>query len=358
MTPDRDKPRCSHPTRTGKPCRAQVVRGSDPPVCAVHSRRAVPPRARGDGRCTAVTPDGERCRAWALRGSDPPLCVFHADPEHVSGETHARVAEAVEPGLVPVSGPALAAPAGRRCTAVRKDGERCRLWAIRGTDPPRCSAHADRLFRLPSPPPDEDRCCYRTKRGERCRHWAVRGSNPPACSIHAGLARSPMTLRPGETGCSFRNYRGQPCRARALPGSDPPACAVHAGLWHPEETSRGNVNAWKHGAYSMHLFDGLAELYERTVDDYLAGEIAVVRELAHRLARVQGEAARLYKEGSMSTNAFASITEVAFRAFRRLADLLLQDHKLRKADAQSRKLREYVQRIVDDLDKKEKGEPL
>jgi len=29
----------------------------------------------------------------------------------------------------------------RRCTALRKDGEPCRAWAVRGSDPPRCGAH-------------------------------------------------------------------------------------------------------------------------------------------------------------------------------------------------------------------------
>jgi hypothetical protein len=29
----------------------------------------------------------------------------------------------------------------KRCTAVRADGEPCRAWAVRGTDPPRCAAH-------------------------------------------------------------------------------------------------------------------------------------------------------------------------------------------------------------------------
>jgi hypothetical protein len=31
--------RCSHPTRTGKPCRAWAVRGSDPPACVFHGGR-------------------------------------------------------------------------------------------------------------------------------------------------------------------------------------------------------------------------------------------------------------------------------------------------------------------------------
>jgi len=32
----------------------------------------------------------------------------------------------------------------RRCTARTQDGSPCRAWAVRGTEPPRCSAHAGR----------------------------------------------------------------------------------------------------------------------------------------------------------------------------------------------------------------------
>lgn len=31
----------------------------------------------------------------------------------------------------------------QRCTATCKDGTPCRAWAVRGTDPPLCSAHRD-----------------------------------------------------------------------------------------------------------------------------------------------------------------------------------------------------------------------
>jgi hypothetical protein len=30
----------------------------------------------------------------------------------------------------------------RRCTAIRNDGGSCRAWAVRGSQPPRCAAHA------------------------------------------------------------------------------------------------------------------------------------------------------------------------------------------------------------------------
>ncbi len=33
---------------------------------------------------------------------------------------------------------------GQRCSAANPDGKTCRAWAVRGTDPPLCSAHAGR----------------------------------------------------------------------------------------------------------------------------------------------------------------------------------------------------------------------
>ena len=31
---------------------------------------------------------------------------------------------------------------GRRCEALKADGERCRAWAVRSSDPPRCASHS------------------------------------------------------------------------------------------------------------------------------------------------------------------------------------------------------------------------
>lgn len=32
----------------------------------------------------------------------------------------------------------------RKCSGVKKNGERCQAWAVKGSDPPLCSAHAGR----------------------------------------------------------------------------------------------------------------------------------------------------------------------------------------------------------------------
>ena len=33
----------------------------------------------------------------------------------------------------------------RRCMAIKPDGDPCRAWAIRGSDPPRCAAHSGKV---------------------------------------------------------------------------------------------------------------------------------------------------------------------------------------------------------------------
>jgi len=30
-------------------------------------------------RCTALKRDGEKCRCWAMAGTEPPCCLYHAD---------------------------------------------------------------------------------------------------------------------------------------------------------------------------------------------------------------------------------------------------------------------------------------
>ena len=38
---------------------------------------------------------------------------------------------------------------GRRCESLRADGERCRAWAVREVDPPRCASHSGLTGALP-----------------------------------------------------------------------------------------------------------------------------------------------------------------------------------------------------------------
>jgi hypothetical protein len=48
-------------------------------------------------------------------------------------------------------------PSARRCSALNPDGRPCRAWAIRGSDPPLCSAHAGRNVGAGAPPGNQNR---------------------------------------------------------------------------------------------------------------------------------------------------------------------------------------------------------
>jgi hypothetical protein len=41
----------------------------------------------------------------------------------------------------------------------------------------------------------ERRYTHTTQAGNRCKAWAVHGTEPPACSIHAGLTRGGTAQR-------------------------------------------------------------------------------------------------------------------------------------------------------------------
>jgi hypothetical protein len=45
----------------------------------------------------------------------------------------------------------------RRCSQTTRQGEPCRAWAVRDTDPPLCSAHADRDAGAGPPPGNQNR---------------------------------------------------------------------------------------------------------------------------------------------------------------------------------------------------------
>lgn len=354
MSSNPDKPHCSHPTRRGKPCRAQVVRGTDPPLCSFHSGRTVVPQPEGDERCSAPTLSGKPCRARAIRGTEPRLCVFHAGPtlplplgDRRSVPTPTRGRQVPEGQ---VSDPASTTSVDRRCTALRKNGERCRAWAARHTDPPLCATHAGRSCRPPYPPANSHRCSFTTKRGARCRGWALPGTDPPACSVHAGRYRSLMALGEGATPCSFRTTRNRPCRAAALPGTDPPACPVHAGLWHPKGAPQRNLYGWKHGAYSGHLYDGLAEVYELVPGEGLGAEIAAARVVTRRLLGALTEAERLWKKGRLSGSAYASLFPLFFHAVKTVSRLVLAEHELRQAEAKSRQFEKSLLQMEDEVD--------
>jgi hypothetical protein len=48
-------------------------------------------------------------------------------------------------------------PSARRCSALNPDGQPCRAWAVRGSEPPLCSAHASRNVGAGAPPGNQNR---------------------------------------------------------------------------------------------------------------------------------------------------------------------------------------------------------
>jgi hypothetical protein len=48
----------------------------------------------------------------------------------------------------------------RRCTATCADGRPCRAWAVRGSDPPRCSSHGGGRAPVGAPPGNQNACTH------------------------------------------------------------------------------------------------------------------------------------------------------------------------------------------------------
>ncbi|MDX1665498.1 MAG: CCCH zinc finger protein [Candidatus Promineifilaceae bacterium] len=121
--------RCSARRSDGAPCGRWASKGSEPPVCFSHSKRAFP-KGRDERRCRARKKDGARCRNWALlRAPDDDvrgggLCVIHSQGPFVRHPTQADEEVA------------------RVCSATTLPGARCKKWVLPHTDPPLCSIHA------------------------------------------------------------------------------------------------------------------------------------------------------------------------------------------------------------------------
>lgn len=174
----------------------------EPPLCAVHARREPPPAAR---RCTGLTRKGERCRRLAQIGSD--RCAVHSSS---------------------------APPEERRCGALTATGARCRRWATPASlaeGEPRCPAHSG-LQALPRAT-DRRRCtAINSTNGERCRYWAMRDSEPPLCATHALKLRprrpGPADYEAGRVCTAISFHTGERCPQWASPGTEPPLCWMHA----------------------------------------------------------------------------------------------------------------------------------
>jgi hypothetical protein len=78
---------------------------------------------------------------------------------------------------------------GRRCSAIKADGEPCRAWAIRGSDPPLCAAHAGRTGAPPRNRLAEKHGFYsRRGAGSTGPGGADPGSRPDLTHIEAVVA--------------------------------------------------------------------------------------------------------------------------------------------------------------------------
>lgn len=161
---------CTAHTVKGKPCSHPARKGSRPPRCDNHSHVT-----SAKNRCQARTIRGRPCNGWPTKHSieqGRPLCAAH------SGLCHAP--ETSQDATRPVD--------KRRCQARKKDGKRCRNWALtqsrRRFGRPLCRLHA-----LPQNPGRGHRCQATLPSGSRCQSWALRRSKQRYgrwfCRFHA-----------------------------------------------------------------------------------------------------------------------------------------------------------------------------
>jgi hypothetical protein len=73
-------------------------------------------------------------------------------------------------------------PDEERCTATKKDGERCTKRRVPGNEKACCAIH----LKVPQPTPKKDKmekiqCCATTKKGEQCKKKAFANG---LCTIH------------------------------------------------------------------------------------------------------------------------------------------------------------------------------
>jgi hypothetical protein len=53
---------------------------------------------------------------------------------------------------------------------------------------------------------DPQRCSHTTRSGQPCRAWAIRGSDPPTCSAHAGRLKGRAGAPPGNQNARTHGY--------------------------------------------------------------------------------------------------------------------------------------------------------
>ncbi|MFW6070530.1 MAG: hypothetical protein ACOC9X_05735 [bacterium] len=275
------KRQCSALTKGGRRCSSWARRASQPPLCHVHSRSALP--EDGKRRCTARTAAGKRCAQWAMAGET--TCAVHAGrlkPQETDRRCVARRRDGgrcknwgMRNGEQPFGRVLCAAHAGAlrptrerdRCQARTNDGRRCRSWAMPHTrdphgdaDTPLCAAHQGRCRQPDQADADAGRqCTATTANGERCRKWATLDSQEqwgqPLCRAHAPA--EPRLPQLGERRCTATTANGERCPHWALrshQGRENPLCPVHAPEVHyplPDSERRCTARN-RHGQRCQH----------------------------------------------------------------------------------------------------------
>ena len=168
-------------------------------------------------------------------------------------------------------------------------------------------------------------CSFTTKAGRPCRAWAVRGSEPPACSAHL---RSHSGARTLEQVCSthLRSHSGtstleqaRSTRLRSSLGENAPEPAGSGQLG-----SNPGEHAREPGFYGHTLSDEeLADLVIYAAELSLDDEIACTRIAVRRTLEFLGQ-----RPGSLSESEYLRAAGLVFQGTRTIARLLREQQAL------------------------------
>lgn len=200
------------------------------------------------------------------------------------------------------------------CSAQSPDGKACQLFAVKGTDPPRCVRHGGAKDGPPL-------CTARNKAGDPCQAFAVPGTDPPRCVVHWGARRAP-------TLCTAETEGGEPCRGQAVGGTDPPRCGAHGGTGKRWGPPFGHQNSLKHGMSARPLGP--------TIDDAIEG-----------LTKAMGRLWALIEEGEGPSEHLTRYLAIYTQATSRLSRLLQERERMGQG-ARS-ELQRAMQEVLEEL---------
>ena len=156
-------------------------------------------------------------------------------------------------------------------------------------------------------------CSFRTKEGRPCRAWAVRGSDPPACSAH--LRASVCASAPGGRASSL-------ARAESVRGPGRRLDALERLLAELLDDSLDEVP--EAGFYSASLSEEeLADLVSYAAEESLEDEIACARITVRRTLGFLNR-----KRDSMSEAEFLRAARLLFEGARTIGLLVREQRAL------------------------------